>query len=466
MSSRPASENIILGSLLLAPEEFSRVGHRLSPAHFADPKNRALFSAIADLHERGAIIDHLALLDQIPDEVRRYVGVAHIGHLLDWHAESEEALDRHVEQVRKQAKIREFERTLRHALQSIERNENPEEIWALTLSRLSELGDPFEERSEDSLGDIAMELVAQLEQGERGFHWPFPELEEAVGLIVPGRLWLVSGFSGTGKSVFLRSLALGLLEHEKGPAVTYFAIEEPGVDVLGLMACALTGVNYTRYGHGYALSQQEIDSLVAGVNWIHQSRLTLNRRRLWTPVQLLARIRRYADEGKAQVVIIDHAHLIDYPGRTEKEVGLHIARFAEQLHAYSDMHQFTAFVAYQPRKPDQGGDIYRPVSPDEIRDTSRLWNIANNTLSPYRPWVQTRRHGGPILGPDGLPIRVKPGDRPRPGSGEDWVAAPVTDWFYIQPGKARIGGPQGKPVVLAFDNISARISGRRYGQAS
>src|SRR5690606_11998513 len=128
--------------------------------------------------------------------------------------------------------------------------------------------------------------------------------------------------------------------------------------------------------------------------------------------------------------------------------------FAERLHALADELGFVAIACYQPRKPETGTDEFRSAGLHEIRGTGRIVNIVENTLSPFRPWVEW----DPVwkrekLDENGQPVLAKPGAK---------GARLVQNYAYIQPGKRRIGGYGGGLVVLPFDNGSGRIYEERW----
>ena len=458
----PSPEEVVVATVLVSPEVAAKVFPRLSPEDFANPRLAWIYEAARDLASRGENIDPVLLLERLKEQGRleafateRHSPATFLSSLFDSAIATPANIASYVQRVRRAARARRFELLLRQAVLDLERGTDAEIVYQTLCRTINELGPTLAPptRSDDALLDIVTDLMAKVEaQTPRGWSWPWPSMEESVGRLLPGSLWVVVGYSGSGKSVWLRSIALGLImDPEQDVSVAYFAVEERGEDVLGLMACAHGGLNYRRFGLGMKLTDEEVDLLAKAVQEIYLTRrLTINRRKIWSPTELLAQIRVYAEEEKAKVVIIDHAHLVDYPGKTEKERDHQMGVFAERLHALADETGICVLAAYQPRKPDVGTDEFRPVTVHDVRGTGRVVNIAENTLSPYRPWVEwDRAWGREKLDDQGRPILAK---KPRAQG-----SRLVQNYAFIQPGKRRVGGYGGGPVILNFNPVTGRI---------
>lgn len=453
------SEEVVVGTALLDPGLAVRVLGRVRGEHIQNPSLKVVYSAMLDLARQGETVDPVTVAERLKQQGRFEVlgsdgGALYLTHLVDVALLDGEGLDGHIRGLIRSAKERAFHALLRGSLDDLEAGADPSEVLAKVSGGINDLGASLraEERSEDQLDQIAIELMSVVEAGvPRGWGWPWPRMEESVGRMLPGRMWAVVGYSGSGKSAWLRSLALGLIFGEDEEVhVAYFGMEEAGTDVLGLMACARAEVDYKTFGHGLPLTKEEQAAVAQAVNDIYNTgRFRLNRRRGWGPTELLAKIRQYVEEDGAQIVIIDHAHLIQYPGSTERERDMAVGDFAERLHALADELGFCAVVAYQPRKPDTSATEFRPCSIHDLRGTGRIVNIVENTLSPYRPWVKWDPDWDrEKLDLHGRPEIVEPGTK---------GARLAKNYAYILPGKRRIGGYGGGPVVLDFDSYTGLI---------
>lgn len=446
---------LVVSAALTFPEYAPQVFARVRPEHLGHPELRLVYEIMLDLARRGEVVDTVSVMQTLRSVRGEDDKVLSFLFDVAGYSWGDEDVVGHARRVVRHAKIREFERLLETGLTRLDGGADPEVVLAevqQALTRIGPLADAGE-RSDDDLVAITASLMAELEHGRpRGWGWPWRAMEESVGRLLPGKLWVVAGYSGSGKSAWLRNLALGLIFDETQEVrVAYNAIEERGEDVLGLMACAYSGVSYTRFGMGLGLTEAELAKIAEATNAIYNTgRLTINRRKRWSPAEMLAQTRVYAEEHGVNIIIYDHAHLIDYPGRTEKERDHSAGQFAEDLHALADELGFCGIVAYQPRKPETGADEFRPVSIHDIRGTGRIINIIENTLSPYRPWLEwDAAWGREKLDDHGRPIFAK-----KPGSPGTRLAK---NFAFIQPGKRRIGGYGGGPVVLPFDPHSGRI---------
>lgn len=443
------SEDVVLGSVIASASESlaKNISSRLTADDFADQRNRSVFEAVVALSHEGHQVDPISVAERLQqmDKLEKAGGLQFLTELMDA-GQPEHVAMVEMRRMQRNARVRVAEQKIRGSLVSLERGHDPEVVIQELQDDLMRLGHfAHDSRRYDDMGGMVLKVGSRLEKGALGFEWPWPAVTAALGRLVPGQMFAVSAYSSGGKSTFARNLALGL--ERMGVATVYYAIEEKDEVVLGLMGCALSGVSYVRYGRGYAMTPDEEARIIEAVNGIYERRkLVVNGRKLWAPHELLARTRMYAQEG-TKVFIIDHAHLIDYPGDEKQEMA-ELGRFAERLHALCCDEDVTAIVLYQPKKPALGGDVFRPVSPDEMRGTGRVWNIAENTLHPYRPFVEVNPSGSTKIGPNGLPIVAKPYSKD---------ARAVEDYFFLRPGKARIGGMGGDDIVLRFDSLSGLI---------
>jgi replicative DNA helicase len=453
MSEAAMSADMVLGQALnFAEDQLPTIAKTLTPSDFIDVRARLIYQTMLDLMRNGDSVDGVTVYDALKakGQHEKAGGAAYIAELMEMGGVTPIVLTTNIKLIRRESRARKLEQTLRDGLSQLESGEDPVVVMGRMESGLVKLGRTYEEKPQDDMVQHCISLAEKLEPGiVRGQPWPWTGLDDAIGYMMDGRLYVVVGFSGSGKSTLLRPLALGYAM--MGVKVAYFSVEEKaGEEVLAYMACALMGVNYTRYGWGYALTPDECDLLTKGMNEIYNTgNLILNDEKYWTPHQLLAKARYYIEEHGVKVIVVDHAHRLDYGDGDERKVEYQVGMFAQNMKKLMQTTGAAAVVAYQPRKPGQGGDIYRPVSPDEIRGTSVIWNEADNTLSPFRPWVLI----DPItemtkLDASGLPIIKKPFD-------ED--AQPAKHHFFMEPGKRRVGGALGRPIVQKFDPISARI---------
>jgi replicative DNA helicase len=443
---------LVVGTVLAHPDDtLTEVSRKISPADIRDPRIRLVYETILELARGGDTVDPVTVAASLKakGKLDTVGGEAFLLDLFDAGGVAPTDIETHVRLMRHDARARRFETTLRSGLMELEMGGDPVLIMSRVQDDLNRLGSAFEDRVQDDMVQHSIELMQELEPGViRGLEWPWSALDEAIGYARPGRFYVVAGYSGSGKSAFMRPLALGFAM--MGVKVAYFSIEEEANEILGYMACALKGVSYTRFGWGYALTSDEIDAIASGVNEVFATKnLIINNEKTWKPAQLLAKARYYIEELGVQIVIVDHGHRMDYSGSREEREDA-VGDFAKKFKILMQQTGGIGIVAFQPKKPGQGGDIFRPAQPDEIRGTSIIWNEADNTLSPYRPWVQVDPlDGRTLLGADGYPIIKKPYD-------ED--AEPARKHFFIEPGKRRVGGAAGRPVILRFNEVSAAIS--------
>lgn len=427
----------------------AQIASTVRPGDIGHPGLRHIYDSIINLVTAGETVSPNVIAEHLKEKgvFDEIGGYGFLSEVDDAYVPGGDLSGYHLRNIRKAARHREFEDAVARASVSLQSGEDPEEIHEILHDALQELG-PIsgEVRVTDDMGAIVSTMDERLRVGiSSGIEWPWGVLTTTTGRLMKGEMVVVTGFSGMGKSTFTRALAVGMAF--QGVPVVYFGLEEMGETILGLMSCSVGGASYTRYGQGFPLTEDEVKAIKKGRQKILDTDcLLINQEKNWTPTNLLAKIRHYVRQNRCFLVIIDHAHLINYPDR---DYNRQVAKFAERLHALAQEEGIVVVVNYQPRKPGEGGDIWRPVSPDEIRWASEIWNIAEKFYSPFRPWVEISPiTGATVKDAGGYPKIVKPYSK---------NSKLAQDHFFIQPGKARIGGTDGKPIVLKFDSLTGRI---------
>lgn len=287
---------------------------------------------------------------------------------------------------------------------------------------------------------------------------PWPKLDRACGPWVPGEVVGVSAFSGSGKSTFVASMFFEYAR--RGIPVIAFPTEmrERWLD---RAVAALTRVDQWRAEKSrWKGADDQLERFVAGYEQVRSYDWTVVNRAAITPteISIATRILRRRWEGRPVVVIVDHMHRLDYGGEDPDDVAGGATQLLKNLAGDDRGGGMVMVLLYQPRKPSD--NIYRPISPHEIRGHSRIWNELDVYLSPFRAWVETME-----VKTDWGTRRCKYHHNGKPALAKPNAAGAKIDdeHFYVKVGKRRVGG-EGETVVLDFHAPSGQVT--EYARAS
>jgi replicative DNA helicase len=288
-----------------------------------------------------------------------------------------------------------------------------------------------------------------------GVPMPYAKLAEQTGNLLPGDVVAVAGYSNSGKSLFVANLwrhlavagipsiafptEMGLAWHARGVAahsrVPQLIAEREQWDLA-------TEAQLEAYEFGLrelgSCPWEIVDRASIGVDEIIARTSVLRRR--WP--------------GKPVVVIVDHMHRLDY-GRDEADFA--VGRATREIRNWAkedDMGGIIAILLYQPRKPADEIELYRPVDGFRIRGKSEVWNEIDYLLSPYRRWVKADVNNKT---PWGTPATLYDKDGNPQFALPNAEGAKLDDErMYVKVAKRRVGG-EGPTVMLHTEAPSGHV---------
>jgi replicative DNA helicase len=246
-------------------------------------------------------------------------------------------------------------------------------------------GDQGKPVSRDEITQHTLAKIKNRGTVSTGVPFPYDKLNNEIGFMQPGDVVGIAGYSNSGKSLlasnFWRHFAIagiptisfptemGLAWYDRGVA-THARVPQM-IAERGQWAMATDDMV-----EAYELAVRDlgtrpweiVDKPSVSVNEIIARASVLRRR--WP--------------GQTVVVIIDHMHRLNYGrGEADWEVG----KATKQLRNWAKEDGIILIPLFQPRKPSDEMELYRPVAGHQIRGVSEVWNELDVLLSPYRRWV-------------------------------------------------------------------------------
>ena len=226
-------------------------------------------------------------------------------------------------------------------------------------------------------------------------HFPWPDLDNIVRGIAPGKLWMLAGYSGIGgKTTFLTNLALYWVK--QGVSVYFLPLETPPEEVLLRMVCLELGIPVGDVLTGDCLTWHDWQEQERRIHWkLAEWRNAQDEGTLPLYIHPADRI----DAGvvaeacieasmlNADVLILDHVdHLSGDPARGEYGVSLDVMRSLD--HARKVDPGLRLLIATQLNQDMVKGDPLAKILPpleSHIKGGGHKREVADGVLSLYRP---------------------------------------------------------------------------------
>ena len=262
------AEQSVLGALLLDPEVVASVLAILNPEHFSDPINKKIYQAITELDEESTAIDVVTTADKVGMEY-----IAHLGELADMTPSTSNA-PAYAEIVLEKAKYRRLSLIGSGINLLMEDSAKVEEVEEFIGKQLQETIGGEADKTQSIMGAAIKKLLERTDDRFNGkvelYSTGIADIDAALQL-EPGRMMVIAGRPGTGKSTF----AQNIIEHNAGKCIPCYlaTMEMQEEEVAARIICSQGGVDskflqnpaeYTKI-HGDNASEQW-SKLSAGVS--------------------------------------------------------------------------------------------------------------------------------------------------------------------------------------------------------
>jgi len=212
----------------------------------------------------------------------------------------------------------------------------------------------------------------------------FPELDRVFGIYNPGRLTIVAGRPGEGKSTLFRQLMLRLSEVEP---VTLFSLEESPETFRDKCVCTMSRVGYTSYANGM-LSQEETTRVMIAAGQLNEKKIRVfNREDIGlAKVRIIARWHKVTF-GCQGAIFIDHLQLMQRAkAKNDNSALSEVSRGLKKIALETSV---PLIVASQLNRQVEHRESRRP-SLSDLRDSGAIEADADNVVFISSPDVEAR----------------------------------------------------------------------------
>lgn len=323
------AEEAVLGALLVGADW--RVAQSLEAGDFTDRWHRDIFATIAEMAEECEPIELFSVAGRMEETHRLPHGGLELLAKLYQNGCAVDALDSHVATLRSYTRRRNAMALLLHAQRALSTGGDPAEVLASAqaalLAQTPSAGEPLVAvlAAGAAAAEQARDDVAR--SGDVGAPTGFPFIDQRTGGFRPGRLWVVAGRPGAGKSAWALQAALHAAKrgHRVGMVSLEMDIAECGIRILAQQL----GLSATWLSHGDA---RVVETMLA-----HPRRSDLAR----LPMILETRASRIGDIGQriaawsrdgCKAVVVDYLQRIEGgEGNNRNEQLGHVTRRLKRL---------------------------------------------------------------------------------------------------------------------------------------
>jgi len=304
------AEKAVLGAMLIESAIISEVASILSPRDFYYDSHRQVYEVMLSLWNQQSPVDLITVSSVLGEQASAADIAGMAANAIPSHIEA------HAQAVKEAAQKRKLLEAIRQAEQDLD---EPTENSLSIAGRLSSALSLLQERSPGGflpLAEAVTGAVKDIEkaQDRRGSVVGIPtglrDLDNPIGGIFPGELWLIAGRPSMGKTALAVTMALGAAERGYG---TCFVSAESLNNKLALrMLAKASGLENRNLRRGQ-VSDAELSCIIKGACGLNGLPFwLLDRERSWDRIKARIRELRLREKGLA-LVVIDYVGLLSAP---------------------------------------------------------------------------------------------------------------------------------------------------------
>jgi replicative DNA helicase len=328
------AEQSVLGGLMLAPDSLASISDWLAPDDFLRADHRLIYRAILELSDKGRPFDAVTLGEWFDAQglIEQVAGGAYLIELAST-TPSAANIVAYAEIVKDKAALREGIEIGSKLVNDCFRPEGRDtvEIVSGATRQLTQLsGDPKGGglvQAASTLTDWFEDLQHRYDHGSNvtGLPYPWKDINDITHGLHPGELTIIAARPSMGKSIM--GLNLALFSALRGVNTAFFSLEMTHRQINRRNIASLGNVP-----HDWLLApNKDQDDLwtqvTAAIRQLRGASLLVDETAGLNTDQFVARARRAHRQKPIQLLVLDHLHDMDFPGKRDMrhEVGAAVA---------------------------------------------------------------------------------------------------------------------------------------------
>jgi len=385
------AEEALLSAVLVNPEVFPEV-RDVSPEAFYLQRNRWVWEACLRLAQRGQPLDTILLTQELDDmgQLGELGGPAYLTTLLgaggySFNAEGYALVVRSFHLRRRLLSAANETARLAYDL-----NTDPLEALTQSIKAVRRAGEFLATEDSRTLKELLTELYDQaVERAKTGVARAATRIatewaginEFLGGGLAPGKLYIVAGRPGDGKSTWLTNAAYhaGL----NGKRVGLFSLEMEQLEVTARIMAAQTGLNATLLTDGILKASEDWDTFVQGLEAAEVAQLHILYTPRLTPEGLRARAHRLQAAHGLDLLVVDYLQLMKGDARLANRQE-EVAAISRELKILAGELRGPVIAAAQLNRAVEQRENREPQLSD-LRESGAIENDADVVRFLYRP---------------------------------------------------------------------------------
>ena len=314
------AEQALLGSLIINPESFDRVGGLISVEDFYLAEHRHIYAALLKMFAASKVIDTVTLVNTLVEEGDRDEagGMQYIALIVN----SVPA----VSNIREYAKIVKDKSVLRHLIsicddvstEAYDESAPVKEIVDSAEQKIFNLSHDRDSKDFRHIRDILqnvyqdIETLAQTGGAVKGQKTGFSDLDKKLIQLGPGDMVIVGARPGMGKTSFAMNIAVNAAK-TSGKAVCIFNLEMSGEQLVTRILSSEALVDSERLRTGQ-LRPEDWENIAGVVASLSGSEIYIDDTSSITAAEMKAKLRRVKNLG---MVVIDYIGLMQSTTNTD-----------------------------------------------------------------------------------------------------------------------------------------------------
>ena len=372
-------------------ESFSKaINAGVATLTFTDPRNRAVFSAMASVAASGGQVapDSVASVLQSRNQVDEAGGW---NHLMD--VSRAEATTSNVDQFIKRLRnlevlrgvITEAER-LAMACRSL-KDDDPSTVIDPAVSRLLATASGLGGSQDASWSEVVSKAGAMLEDiikdggvpEHLSVRWPWKRMDELFNPMQRGQLVVLAARPSVGKSSLARPIALHAAKAGKQVYFVTLEVNPERVPLQMASSMARLGLREANRAH-----KRDQDDLRNALKALHGLGITISKRDR-SIARICGRARALKAQGKLDLLIVDHGLLLDDVAKARKDETLvSISQVTKALKSLATELEVVCILLWQLNRNSANDDNREPNLAD-LRGSGSLEEDADKVLFIHRP---------------------------------------------------------------------------------
>lgn len=320
------AEQDVLGGIMLVPESLAKISDWLSPEDFYRREHRLIYAALLAMAEKREPIDAVTMGARMEADGSAVDvgGAAYLCELAN-NTVSAANIVSHAEIVLERSRLRKMiEIGTQIAGRGFDPREDSEAIVADALRRLAEIQSSRIRGGLKTTRELLSPWMKSLQESYyrrdaiTGLRTPWAELNSVTHGLQPGDLIVIAARPNMGKSVMGAQLA-EFVATELGVRTAVFALEPTATQLLNRITAMRGSVAYRGMTSPACLNETDWSRIADVTSRLYSAPLLIDDTPGLSAMQIQGRARRAHMQAPIGLIVVDHLHEIELPGRTSAE---------------------------------------------------------------------------------------------------------------------------------------------------